>query len=94
MLVPHPLRAALTFTRPSLLISSFSSDIEILLRVQIVPDRTLQLGRALAQHACQVLKIVAGRDAEFADKIFGGSLEVAVVFFLHVVFWTAEVGVG
>jgi len=67
---------------------------ELVLRVQVVPDGALQLRRALAQHARQVLEVVAGRDAEFADKIFGGGFEVAVVFFLHVVFGPAEVGVG
>jgi hypothetical protein len=66
----------------------------LVLRVQIIPDSPLQLGRALAEHAGQILEVVTRRDAEFAHKVLCGGLEVAVVFFGGVVFWAAEVGVG
>jgi hypothetical protein len=64
------------------------------LRVQIIPHRALQLSRALAEHTRQILQIVTRRDAEFAHKVFGRSLEVAVVFFGGVVFWATKVCVG
>jgi hypothetical protein len=65
--------------------------------VKVVPNRTLQLRRAVTQHARQVLEIIASGDTELAHEIFGGSLEIAVVLDASgalLVFGTAEVGVG
>jgi hypothetical protein len=68
-----------------------------ILVVKVVPNRTLQLRRAIAQHARQVLEIIASGDAELADEVFGGSLEIAVVLNASgafLVFRTTKVGVG
>ena len=65
--------------------------------VQIIPNSTLQLRRALAKHARQVLQIVASGDAELAHKVFCCSLQVAVVLDATcalLVFGTAEVRIG
>ena len=65
--------------------------------VKVVPNRTLQLGSTIAQHARQVLEIIASGDTELADEIFGGSLEITVVFDASsalLVLGAAEVGVG
>ena len=65
--------------------------------VKVVPNRTLQLGGTVAQHARQVLEIIAGGDTELADEVFGGSLEIAVVLNTSgslLIFGTAEVRVG
>lgn len=62
---------------------------------EVGPDGALQLRGALAEGAAQVLEVVAGRDAEAADKVLGGRLEVAVVVDGRVVLvGPAEVGVG
>jgi hypothetical protein len=63
------------------------------LRVQIVPHRTLQPRRTLAQQTCQVVQIVACRDAKLAHKVFGRGFEIAVVVFRHFVFGSSKVGV-
>jgi hypothetical protein len=42
----------------------------------------------------QVLQVVAGRDAEFAHKVLGRALEVAVVLPAVVLLGPAKVGVG
>ena len=65
--------------------------------VQVVPNSTLQLRRALAEHARQVLKIIASGDAKLAHKVLCGSLQVAIVLDATgalLVLRTAEVGVG
>ena len=65
--------------------------------VKVVPNRTLQLGGTVAQHARQVLEIIAGGDTELANEVFRGSLEIAVVLDTSstlLVLGAAEVGVG
>jgi hypothetical protein len=65
--------------------------------VKVVPNRTLQLGGTVAQHARQVLEIIAGGDTELANEVFRGSLEIAVVLDASsalLVLGAAEVGVG
>lgn len=65
--------------------------------VQVIPNGTLQLRRALAQHTRQVLQIISSGDAELAHKVLCRSLQVAVVLNATgalLVFGTAEVGVG
>ena len=65
--------------------------------VQIIPNSTLQLRRALAKHARQVLQIIASGDAELAHKVLCRRLQIAVVLDAtgtFLVFGTAEVGVG
>jgi len=65
--------------------------------VKVVPNRTLQFGRAIAQHARQVLKIVASGDTELAHEVLCGGLEIAVVLNASgalLVFGTAKVGIG
>lgn len=65
--------------------------------VQIIPNSTLQLRRALAKHARQVLQIIASGDAKLAHKVLCRSLQVAVVLDATcalLVFGTAEVRVG
>jgi hypothetical protein len=68
--------------------------LRIVLRIQIVPHSTLQLGRALSQQARQVLEIIPRRNAKLAHKVLCGCFEVAVVFLGIVVFGAAKVGVG
>lgn len=40
-----------------------------------------------------VVEVVASGETELADHVAGGRFDVAVVFVVGVVFWTAEIGV-
>lgn len=61
---------------------------------QVAPDGALQLGRPLAHELCQVLEIITGREPKLADKVLGGSLEVAVLTRGHFLVGSAKISVG
>ena len=61
------------------------------LRVEIIANSALQPRGALAKEVGQVLNVVAGGDAELADKVLCGALEVAVVVLGRVVFGPPKV---
>lgn len=65
--------------------------------VQVIPNSTLQLRRALAKHTRQVLQIISSGDAELAHEVLCRSLQIAVVLNATgalLVFGTTEVCVG
>lgn len=60
---------------------------------QIAANGALKLAGSFAKHLLQVLEVIAGRDAKFADKVLGRSLNVAVLLRLLLIV-TAKVGIG
>lgn len=60
---------------------------------EIGANGTLKLGGTLTQHMGQILQVIAGGDAEFADKVLRSRLEIAVVFF-NFLLWSPKVGIG
>ena len=70
-----------------------NTSLHIVLVAQISPDRSLQLGRAIAKRVGQVIQVVASGDTKATHKVLGRRLEVAVIL-LGLVVGTAEVGIG
>ena len=66
----------------------------IRLAAKVGADSALKLSSTLAQHVGQVLQIVTGRDTKLANKVLGGSLEIAVILLSLLLFGPAKIGVG